>query len=181
MHGWLACPSHLGSVSSSLMEPFSLMEPHHVPQKKGRHMLRKLLLIAAIMINAGTTTADAGCRLFQWRRSCPQPARVCRPAATVCPPSMVQIGAVNARPALNPITIEETYTVQVPEQREVIGPDGKRRTVTTMRQEQRTRTRVLQTATDQIEYLKQRLQGLEQGRVTPLEGRVERLEGGSTP
>lgn len=93
-----------------------------------------------------------------------------------CPPEIIRIGAVNIEPSLEPIIIQETYSVEVPVRERVIGPDGKPRIVTRLKTEQRTRTRVLRTANEQIEYLKDKLVELERQRVTPLEGRVDQLE-----
>jgi hypothetical protein len=91
-----------------------------------------------------------------------------------------RIGAVNVVSPLEPITTEETYTVQKEVRETIIGPDGKPKVITKMVPESRTRTRVLRTANEQIEYLKDRLIELENQRVKPLEERVDRIEDSSS-
>jgi hypothetical protein len=78
---------------------------------------------------------------------------------------------------LKPLEVEEVYSVQVPTYEEVIGPDGKPRKVIKYHAEERARTRVLRTANEQIEYLLDQLYELDRDRITPLETRVEKIEG----
>ncbi|MFO0425226.1 MAG: hypothetical protein ACK52I_10750 [Pseudomonadota bacterium] len=70
---------------------------------------------------------------------------------------------------LEPLVVEETYTVTVPVTETIIGPDGKPRTLTKMVQQQRTRSRALTSETEIINELRRKLFELESKKVEPLQ------------
>lgn len=139
--------------------------------------MKSFLLLTVTLLIACPDIAHGGWGAIRHGRVCSTPSVVPGPSVNACPPGAVPIGAVNVVPPLEPIVIQETYTVEVPVRETVTGPDGEPRIVTRKRQETRTRTRVLRTANEQIEYLKDRLVQLDRQRVAPLEDRVDRIEG----
>jgi len=126
-----------------------------------------LMLLSVVLSLVRPAAADAGWCLAP-RRSCAGPRVPCGHVVRDC--------YSGTATALEPITVEETYTITKPVREEVIGADGKPKTVIKCVPEERTRTRVLRTANEQIEYLKDKLIELDRQRVTPLEGRVDRIE-----
>jgi len=131
-------------------------------------VLSAALLVVCPAIAHARSRPQRTCSTRSVGRSC---------AVRCCTPAFVAVGPSRVVPPLEPIEIQENYTVQVPVTEQVMGADGRPRTVTKMRSETRTRSRVLRTANEQIEYLKDRLVELDQQRVEPLERRVDVIEG----